>query len=45
LPILFNNEKAITALLSEEMFLKAFCKMILQFVTDYARRITHHVQT
>lgn len=35
LPILFN----------EESFIKAFCNMVLQFVTDYTRRLTYNIQS
>jgi hypothetical protein len=45
LPIMFRSKATVKALFEDEMFIKAFCKMTLQFVTDYGRRITHHVQT
>ena len=45
LAIVFSNKETVEMLFRDEMFLKAFCKMVLQFLTDYGRRITHHVQT
>lgn len=45
LPYVINSQESINAIFGEEIFLKAFCKMILQFVTDYGRRLTYHVQT
>ncbi len=45
LPSLLCDQQSIDDLFNEETFLKAFCKMILEFVTDYGRRISHHVQT
>ena len=44
LPTILSVEN-ISQVFSDEYFLKTFCKMILEFVRDYCRRLTYHVQT
>ena len=44
LPIILNGDN-LSILFNEESFLKAFCNMVLQFVTDFTRRLTYNVQS
>ena len=45
LPLVFRGEDDIRELFQDEYFIKAFCKMVLQFVTDLSKRLTSRVQT
>ena len=44
LPTILSVEN-ISQVFSDEYFLKTFCKMVLEFVRDYCRRLTYNVQT